>query len=1413
MSEKKGDGLSGLLSCLASLKHQSLYVEELKGVLEKDKEEIFAFTSSGWGPSSTIKAPIGAIGVKVSKKDAPSGLGFMPIKTTVLGKKGMLQGKDREVMLMYKPAEKNQVPITAVGLLSPATNQVPYGFTPVIKGVLGDKYHAEVVTNDGKSPPMYFCVEREPTGAHLSQVGVTLEEDTPALPKGVFRLVRTIGGGRADIGKNIFLCYVQDTTGILGEFKAMGREEGAVLGAAVTCCVTSGQDRVIGAAVRFLAEMDPKLPGISARVFDRCVSFLCEQGIIICCGVPEDDLEEFIRLLGYILMKFKETLTVTSYVHALFLCTKLHSLPPAQKLGEYLRAKIIDLFTTTTNTADEELPPLKDFSLPIRAHRGDKVDVKTGRRKVTALEGEGFANPDADEKTSLGSPMSILEDGKAKASMKKDTCAEEEGEGEGAPPPKLDQKELTDVCRKAVLAIVSRIERELLPSHSFDDTKSWVPHVHAFFKDPTPTLEFYRSVDGATKAIKNPNDKILVAHVLVYCKIASEPNRSQAALRRRIQALKRLRDILGASAEVWAHSEHLSAILKRFVSLSLVKCAAVDAHRSYDTGRPSLLKEVLKCLILITHKFKSFMAPQLGTILEEVILPLLTGPYVSISHKNDMLSMLMRMMSTHQACVNVYYNYDNHTKGRKLFQKIIESVAHVVEGETEGKRAADAKELRTSGMKFLVHVLKVLADRCDSFVTAASGQIHPSLLAHAKHQQREKLRHGNQKGVKKTRRSTWTARQMMQAKDKKIEETAVRKVKSDSVKAAVKYLRACNHALITPQGLAEFLYSYNEKLDQKKIGDYIGCSGKTDEEKKYFKELRRHFFRHTPFAGQTLVAAVRMLLESGGFYLPGEGQKIGEIISTFSEVYFSQNPGKFAQVDDVEVLAYQIVMLNTDLHRPLKKKSDKRMTLDELCKNLKGMCDRKDGKGKDFSRSLLESIFNEVKARAFKWKRDPTVNEGTAAPDRQEFFSLISTKAETQLAATALVFQTYRSSQSSTIARGLFDVCWWHVASTIDHLMKTMPTVEVMHLCLDGVKHGARLGIRLAQETERKAFLRILAEVHFVEVERAKEKAQKNKPNRKRKGKTLAMRLANNEHERALWFRRLNMQVKRNHDKALEILEDVVEETKQRVAHDKEQQKLTLMQHAFGNDIILVEPARRYILDDKLTKISDRTNKKEEYTFFLFSDILIYGKKASGSTYKVHQVLHLSLARLIDYLKPKSIRGQIHSHVFKVDSPQKSFLISCADASQKARWVHAIVDAIEEVMRRRKVYLETQLESTVDATAGSEPESSSNLQVMSSWIATSEMDLFGKGDGKKLEERLQAVHPAVFVDHAEEERVLVLQGLGVLRVSLSEEPSAQGGQAEALCDACFGFLNGLVSGTYETNGRKVSVPILTREAE
>lgn len=51
-----------------------------------------------------------------------------------------------------------------------------------------------------------------------------------------------------------------------------------------------------------------------------------------------------------------------------------------------------------------------------------------------------------------------------------------------------------------------------------------------------------------------------------------------------------------------------------------------------------------------------------------------------------------------------------------------------------------------------------------------------------------------------------------------------------------------------------------------------------------------------------------------GFRLPGEAQKIDRLMEKFAERFVCCNPESFKSADVAYVLAYSVIMLNTDAH-------------------------------------------------------------------------------------------------------------------------------------------------------------------------------------------------------------------------------------------------------------------------------------------------------------------------------------------------------------------------------------------------------------------------------------------------------------------------------------------------------------------
>lgn len=97
--------------------------------------------------------------------------------------------------------------------------------------------------------------------------------------------------------------------------------------------------------------------------------------------------------------------------------------------------------------------------------------------------------------------------------------------------------------------------------------------------------------------------------------------------------------------------------------------------------------------------------------------------------------------------------------------------------------------------------------------------------------------------------------------------------------------------------------------------------------------------------------------------LQGEAQKIERLMEAFANRYVECNHDQvkqFSSADTVFLLAFAIIMLNTDLHNK-SIRSDRKMKLPDFIKNLRGI----DG-GADVDPDILSGIYSRIKATEFK---------------------------------------------------------------------------------------------------------------------------------------------------------------------------------------------------------------------------------------------------------------------------------------------------------------------------------------------------------------------------------------------------------------------------------------------------------------
>lgn len=159
----------------------------------------------------------------------------------------------------------------------------------------------------------------------------------------------------------------------------------------------------------------------------------------------------------------------------------------------------------------------------------------------------------------------------------------------------------------------------------------------------------------------------------------------------------------------------------------------------------------------------------------------------------------------------------------------------------------------------------------------------------------------------------------------------------------------------SPASVAKFLIS-RKGLSKQMIGEYLG-----NLQSPFSMAVLECFSHELDLSGMHVDVALRKF--QSYFRMPGEAQKIERLIEIFSQRYCQCNLDVVSHLrspDTVFVLAFAIIMLNTDLHTP-NLKPEKRMSLPDFTKNLRGIDDCG-----DIDNEILTGIYTRVKANEFK---------------------------------------------------------------------------------------------------------------------------------------------------------------------------------------------------------------------------------------------------------------------------------------------------------------------------------------------------------------------------------------------------------------------------------------------------------------
>merc|ERR1712146_259492 len=141
-------------------------------------------------------------------------------------------------------------------------------------------------------------------------------------------------------------------------------------------------------------------------------------------------------------------------------------------------------------------------------------------------------------------------------------------------------------------------------------------------------------------------------------------------------------------------------------------------------------------------------------------------------------------------------------------------------------------------------------------------------------------------------------------------ETGILKFSLSPKKGIDFFLKTGHISTNTPHAVATFLHDYAKNLDKTAIGEYLGKEEQYND--GFCVKVLHAYVDMMDFTDLEFDEAIRHYL--GGFRLPGEAQKIDRFMEKFAERFCIQNPNIFPSADTAFILAFSIIMLNTDLH-------------------------------------------------------------------------------------------------------------------------------------------------------------------------------------------------------------------------------------------------------------------------------------------------------------------------------------------------------------------------------------------------------------------------------------------------------------------------------------------------------------------
>ncbi len=614
-------------------------------------------------------------------------------------------------------------------------------------------------------------------------------------------------------------------------------------------------------------------------------------------------------------------------------------------------------------------------------------------------------------------------------------------------------------------------------------------------------------------------DGFLLLRALCKLSIKSPDSSSDSinSSKGRVLALELIKVMLENSGHEVQSREKILKGIKQYLCLSLLKCCG-----SSSMHLQNLCTSIFTTLLM---KFRTKLKAEVGVFYPMILLKVLETPVGGASHdlstptlamasadasaKTAVLKCLERVSKDGQVLVDLFVNYDCDIEGGNLFERTISATVRLAQGGHTSTGIDDLTEVRQMRFHALTFLTESVSSLRDWHVNATHGAGDAPPGANAKdggastddlqdipRLERDHDGSGESSAlddIDVSIKSRWMEQlaagqrsipQLTEGKQgdlvklwkefKKAFEKGV-SLFNEKPKKGVEFLQSQKLLGDDPIDVAKFLAA-TMALDKAVIGDYLG------ERDDFNLSVMHAYVDALDFADMDFDAAIRSFLS--GFRLPGEAQKIDRLMEKFAERFLRCNPDAFKTADVAYVLAYSVIMLNTDAHNPMVKN---KMTKEGFLKNNRGIND-----GGDLDRPFMEALYDRIVTNEIKMS-DDTDDAGdkdgaessqptgwfesvmALLPGRQE--AIVTEPTDEIVRRTADKLRTlaegasFVEAKDSDTLRPMVDVLWAPVLGAFSVLFESEQDQAFIDQSIDGFRESIILMARLRMTMLQNAFL------------------------------------------------------------------------------------------------------------------------------------------------------------------------------------------------------------------------------------------------------------------------------------------------------------------------------------------------------